>query len=275
MLARINPGMMNQLNPQDNFATGAYSFTNMPTATDAVAGTWSSWVTILSSVTNDIAGFEIQHQNANTANTNSAALFEVRYTISTFSMTVVETCPIGGLTTQRTLFFPIFIPAGASVEWRIKSVQTSFNHTFSFQFFPMCDVFGTWVRPFTGCFCTGIDAVTTLGGPVVTGGNSTWGSVTSIGTAAQDTFAVRCIPHLITGTIGTATSLWARISVGGVIHQQVRAATATSEVVNSNAGVMPVATYIPSGATINCEVWHNTASATSISYTAQCFYGPL
>lgn len=265
------------LPPINNYDTTPIAFTGMIT-TGATSADWSAWGTLASNLAYPLAGFELADYAAFFAtdtNTNAASLLEVSYTNGTERQTIVEAMPIGGLTQSRSLFFPIFVPAGMTLEWRLRSVKTGVaNLPISFTGIPMGGPGMGLYRPFGGCKCFGLDTTNLRGLSVSEGTDNTWaGADVSFGATDVEINAIRLLPHFQGNTLATAGTFFGRIrrGVGGTELFRCSYRAETSEAVRGISNTMPTPMYLPTGTPLSVQAWA-AASATDIFYSIQGFY---
>jgi hypothetical protein len=206
-------------------------------------------------------------------NTNTFTLYEFAYGDATNKTTIINAYPVGGVFSEHARSFPVFVPHGFNLYWRVKSFVASLVVNISCQLLPMSEPFGNNIRPFSGCFASGIDVNTTLGAKSVPGSTGAWGAVTSIGTTTQDVHAFKLIPFLAVGLVNPASAMWARALINTTIEiDRIRFDTSTNEWIQAAHNLMPKVGYIPNGTAIDCQAWTNTAGAQSMAYSLLCFY---
>lgn len=262
--------------PINNFGANPANAFNGSLTSAALSTDWSSWGTLVSSVPHDLAGFEIADASGLFGQTPTNSLMEVRYTLGGNSQTIVEQMPMGGVQASRSFIFPIFVPHGASIEWRIKTNRASVSgYYISFVGLPGPSNNG-YIRSFLGCRCYGIDAANNRG-TAATAGNGAYGTAVSLGATDLDLNAARLLPHFGGSSITVGGNIWARVlrGVSGSELFKLGCVTQTTPgIVNlTNNTVMPM--FLPSGTPLAVQVRSASGSNTAIHYVVQGFYGAL
>lgn len=268
------------LPPINNYDTSPITFTGM-VDTGATSADWSTYGTLASNLAYPLGGFELADYSSfysTNNNTNAAAILEVSYTIGSDRQVIVESMPLGGLTQSRSLFFPIFVPQGATLQWRIRTVRTGLTSIpISFSGKPMGGPNTGLYRPFGGCKCFGLDTTNLRGVSVSEGTTNLWaGADVSVGATDVEINAIRLLPHWQGNTLTTAGTFFGRIrkGVGGQELFRCSYRSETSEAVRSISNTMPTPMYLPSGTPLSVQAW-GAASATDLYYVVQGFYYSL
>lgn len=273
--ARPSPVLVNQIQGIDNFdPTTAYTFTGS-TTTDAVANTIpASWTLLYTNVPQDMSSLEfLVTAGGNAGNTNTLGLYEFAYGDATNKEIVIEAFPIGGAFSEHSRVFPVFIPGGTNLYWRVKSLQTSTVVTIACQLLPMNESFGNNIRPFKGCFSTGYTINTTLAAASVPGALNNWGTHTAIGSTTKDVYAFKLVPFLSVGLVNPAGTWWARALINTTIEiDRIRFNTSTSEWIDTAHNLLPISGYIPNGTSIGCQTWTDVSGSQSPMCSLLCFY---
>ena len=263
--------------PINNFGADPLTFNGSVTSGATVAD-WSSWGTLLASVPQDLAGFEIADVGGlfSTSATNCTGVLEIRYTLSGSATTIVEQMPMGSVQSIRSFIFPIFVPHGASIEWRVRTVRASLaGYTLSFVGLPGPSNNG-YIRSFLGCRCFGLDSANARG-TAATANNGAYGTAVSLGATDIDINAARLFPHLGTGSLSVGGNHWARCLrgvAGAELFEIGYVSQTTPGIVNlTNNAVMPM--FLPSGTPLAVQSRSASGSNSAIYYVVQGFYGAL
>ncbi len=269
MFARMSPrtGRKKSLS---NLVSGAV-YTTFPGSmtTGATAHVKGSWVSV-GTVPFDVSEFFFSINN-NAAATNTALLYDIRYTLDGVSRVIVPDA-VGSNALRYSKYYPIKIPKGALVEVRAQSVRVSTAVTFFIEFFS--DDNGYYDnQSFLGCVSVGVNTGTsspsTALAETTTG---TYPAMTNIGSVTAREFkAFRPMIGLNGTLISPGNNLLIGVGFGNVIYEEYFFAMDSNEWLQPLMHLEPCRIIVPQGTQLQAAA-KGSAASTDPLVAMQCFF---